>query len=132
MRRAAGQYPWRVWAGMMALALVAGCAAAPASRERAVESRAQARWDALIAGDLVKAYEFLSPGSREVYTRENYMASVRAGMWKKARVDRVECAEPDLCDVVMQIDYVYRGSPISTPLRETWSRSGDEWWFVLK
>ena len=121
---------------MVALAIAAGCAAGcaavPASREKAIEVRAQARWDALIAGDLVKAYEFLSPGSREVYTRENYMASVRAGMWKKARVERVDCAEPDLCNVVVQIDYVYRGSPISTPLRETWSRSGDEWWFVLK
>jgi hypothetical protein len=133
----------RSWLGQavaVGVVAMAGCASAPtagetappASPAKSVERRAQARWDVLIAGDVAKAYEYLSPGTRQIYTRENYTALVKPGLWKKARVDRVECPEAELCEVVVVLDYVYRGTPLTTPLRETWTKSGEEWWFVLK
>jgi hypothetical protein len=118
-----------------ALALVAGCAApsqgGSASREEVVRERAQQRWDALVAGDLDKAYGFLSPATRQVNSLANYSSSVRAGFWKKATVERVECREADLCDVHLTVEYA-RGGTIATPLRESWSQAGGQWWYVMK
>ncbi|MBL0142249.1 MAG: hypothetical protein IPP91_09225 [Betaproteobacteria bacterium] len=120
---------------------VAGCASAPATppggpeagnSAQAIGKRATARWDALIAGDLSRAYEFLSPGSRQAYTAQDYAALVKPGLWKKARVDRVECAEADVCVAVVLVEYVFKGMTVTTPLRETWTKAGEEWWFVLK
>ena len=38
-----------------------------ASSERQVSARAEARWQAMAAKDLDKAYEFLSPGSKAAF-----------------------------------------------------------------
>ena len=142
--RQVGEFGLRFWIrGLVALGVVGivGCAASPGpspekgsaeSASQAVERRANARWDALVAGDLARAYEYLSPGSRQVYSVENYKALIRPGLWKKARVERVECPEAEICEVVVQVDYAIRGTAVSTPLRETWTQSGAEWWFVMK
>ena len=39
-----------------------------------MEARAQARWDAVIKGDLEAAYAYISPGSRQVYSFERFKA----------------------------------------------------------
>lgn len=142
--RQVGGFGLRSWIrGLAALGMVGivGCAASPGpspekgsaeSASQAVERRANARWDALVAGDLARAYEYLSPGSRQVYSVENYSALIKPGLWKKARVERVECPEADVCEVVVQVDYLIRGTAVTTPLRETWTKSGAEWWFVMK
>lgn len=129
--------------GLAALGMVGivGCAATPdvvpaigakESASQAVARRAADRWEALVAGDVARAYTFLSPGSRQAYSKENYSALIRPGLWKKARVDRVECPEADRCEVEVQVEYVIRGMAVNTPLRETWTQSGAEWWFVMK
>jgi hypothetical protein len=97
-----------------------------------VGGRAQKRWDALVAGDVEGAYKYLSPGSRQVTTVGVYGASIRLGFWKKAVVQRVECLEPDVCQVHVMVDYLVRGSPVTSPLLESWARSDQEWWYVLK
>lgn len=119
----------------LALALMAGCAApfqgGGASREEVVRERAQQRWDALVSGDLEKAYGFLSPATRQVISLASYSSSIRAGFWKKATVERVECREADLCDVHLTVEYS-RGASVATPLRESWSHGGGQWWYVQK
>jgi hypothetical protein len=130
--------PAATW--IVALALgVGGCAApgtesgqGPASDKERIASRAQQRWDALVEGRVETAYSYLSPGSREVMTLREYNGSIRLGFWKKAVVKRVECPEQDLCDVQVTVDYVVRGTPVSSPVVEKWTRSGGEWWFVVK
>jgi len=120
---------------------VAGCASGPSTSTgssqagnpaQAVERRALARWEALIEGDLARAYQFLSPGTREAYTEQTYKAMVKPGLWKKARVESVQCAEADVCEAVVLVEYVFKGTTVTTPLRETWTKAGEEWWFVLK
>ena len=121
------------------LGLAAGCASngaglAPGGANAAdvVRERSQQRWDALVAGDVQKAYSFLSPGTREANTLSAYASNVKFGFWKKALVDRVDCPEADLCIVSLRVDYVHRGSRIESPTTESWIRSGGEWWYVLR
>ena len=117
------------------LAVTAGCAGgpgvAPQTREQIVAQRAQLRWDALVAGDVAKAYGYFSPATRQVLTLLGYAGAVKVGFWKKAKVEKVECPETDICDVHLTVGYV-RGSAIATPLKESWARTGGEWWYVQK
>jgi hypothetical protein len=99
-----------------------------AKQERAGQ-RAQARWDALIRGDLNAAYEFLSPGSRAVMSLAVYKGKLKPGLWRSAKVRSVEC-EADVCSVKLVIDYDVRAAKgIETPLTEKWIiESGDAWY----
>ena len=116
----------------VALGALAGCATAPAKPEDAVVARAQERWDALVRGDIGKAYGYLSPGSRAVMPLEAYKAEIKAGFWKAAKVQRAECSSAEACNVVAEIEYEYRGSRVKTPLQESWVRQERDWWYVLK
>ncbi|MHB9103274.1 MAG: hypothetical protein ACYC2E_17415 [Sulfuricella sp.] len=128
-----------VKAGALAALLVvglAGCAGiardaggAQDTRQQ-VSERASARWDALIAGDLARAYEYLSPGTRDVMSLDLYKSRTRAGGWKKASVDTVSC-EQDRCEVTMVIEHSYRDmKSIETRLSEVWLQEGGKWWYV--
>jgi uncharacterized protein YchJ len=109
-----------------------GCATVPEqSPEQVVKVRAQARWDALVKGDIETAYGYLGPGSRAVNSLEAYKASIRKGFWTGAQVESAKC-EGDTCEVSAQIEYQYRGTRIKTPLAETWIRQQGNWWYVLK
>ena len=122
-----------------AVALLAGCAAtqpmtaavAPQAPEDAVRARAQQRWDALLKNDFRAAYEFLSPGTRQVESFESYSGLLRPGFWKDAQIKGVTCKpEADVCEVATTISYVFQGMPVTTPLKESWTRSGGQWWYV--
>ena len=114
------------------LAIAAGCATVPDQpAEQVVVARAQARWDALLKGDIETAYGYLGPGSRAVNSLEAYRASIRKGFWQSAKVESAKC-EADSCEVHAQIEYQYRGSRIKSPLAETWVRQQGNWWYVLK
>lgn len=115
------------------VALVAGCAAfKPRPAEEVVKERAQARWDALLKGDVKAAYAFMSPGSKSIITPEGYEASIRKGFWKSAVVEKVECSSPQSCDALATIEYEYMGKRTKTPLRETWIKEGSDWWYLRK
>jgi hypothetical protein len=47
-------------------------------------------------------------------------------------VEGVTCSSAETCDVVASVEYVQRGGPVRTPLRETWIREGSEWWYLRK
>lgn len=114
-------------------AVLGGCAAvAPSTSEEAIKRRAQARWDAMVKNDFNAAYGYLSPGSRSIITAPEYVASLRPGFWKSAVVERVECGSPQSCDVAATIEYEHLGRRTKTPLRETWIREGQEWWYLRK
>jgi hypothetical protein len=117
----------------VAAAALSGCAGlAKRSPEQAVQERAQARWDALVKGDVSAAYGFLSPGSRAVITPQGYEGTIRRGFWKSAKVDKVECGTPQSCEASATIEYDYQGQRIKSPLRETWIQEGADWWYVQK
>ena len=115
---------------------LAGCAGPGAKPEGGADSqgvvakKAQSRWDALIKGDLAAAYEYLSPGTRSMVSLEAYKIKIRPGLWKKVDVDSVTC-ERDRCDVVIMLEYSYRGMKSKvTPLNEIWLQEGGSWWYV--
>lgn len=100
--------------------------------EEVVRERAQARADLIVKGDVKGAYEYLSPGSRQGLTSEQYASTIRIGFWKAVTIDKVVCETPNSCDAHMQIDYEFRGSRITTPARETWVKEGSTWWYLRK
>jgi len=110
---------------------VSGCATLDSRpAPEIVKERSQARWDALVKGDLKTAYGYLSPGLRSTMTYENFVLNFRRGFWKAVKVEGVECGKPDVCRVSMSMDYVYNGTQIRTPTAETWIRDDSgNWWF---
>lgn len=110
-----------------------GVASAQAGKksEVRVRDRAQARWDALLKGDADKAYEFLSPASRETMTMFTYRARVNPQSWRGATVESVVC-EAERCDVKITIKMeVLNKLPVTVPgVAETWILDQSEWWLV--
>ena len=120
-------------AGAFLAVVIAGCAAmAPKTPEQLVKERSQARWDALVKGDMTAAYEYFSPGSRAVVRPESFAASLKPGFWKSAVVEKVACEGTQTCEAQATIEYEYQGRRMKTPLRETWIREGSDWWYVQK
>jgi len=123
------------------LLCVAGCAGMspgitkdtpPEEKQKLVAARAEARWQALIKGDLETAYSYLSPGSRATTSLALYKAKVKPGMWHQAKVDKITC-EGELCQVTMIITYdAKRMKGIETPLVETWVIENGTPWYVYR
>lgn len=98
--------------------------------KKMVAELAAARWEALIKGDVAHAYQFLSPGTRDVMSLDLYKAKIRSGNWKKANVDTVSC-EHDQCKALMTIEYGYRDiKSLETRLEENWLSQDGKWWYV--
>ena len=121
----------RLSVGMLAVAMW-GCATVPSNPEAELKQKAQARWDALVKGDFIAAYGYMSPGSRSIISASEYTSSLRAGFWKSAVVEKVECGSAQSCDVSATIEYEHLGRRTKTPLRETWIREGQDWWYLRK
>ena len=105
-----------------------------------VEKRAMERWSFLIAHQAEKAYDYLTPGTREMQTRENYAASMnnRPVKWSGAKFNRKEC-DADRCKVYVDVSYSVampgaggagRSVESSNTQIETWVRVEDEWFFL--
>jgi hypothetical protein len=124
----------RQFAAVVLTALVAACATSVPSRppEEVVKDRAQARWNALVQGDVKAAYEYFSPGSRATMSLTDFASGIKLGFWKVVTVDKVECGSPDRCEVSTTIEYEFRGSRVKTPTRETWVRDGADWWYLRR
>ncbi len=120
------------------LTLLGGCALnTPKTPEAIVAQRAQARWDALIKGDLETAYRYLSPGYRQVKSFERYKRGIfGVGIWQGAKVDKVVCEQPDVCKVTVMVTtrlvLPRVGAPMesTTPVYERWIRDDQGWWHV--
>ena len=122
---------------------MAGCAtgpggqavmgAAPAeAREDLVKRRAQARWDALIKGDIKASYEYLSPASRSVVSLESYAVRSTQRSYRETKVDTVSC-ESETCRVRLYLTFDHRlMQGITTPIDETWVFEGGQAWFVYR
>ena len=126
------------WMGWLVLGVaLAGCAgvrvdSAPEEKQRFVAQRAEARWQLLIKGDMAGAYEFLSAGSKATMSLDAYKSKVKPGMWRGAKVDKVEC-EAEICKVLLQITYDARPMKgIQTPLDESWIIESGSAWYIYR
>ena len=122
----------------LAAVVLSGCAgwiskdSDPAAKERVVAERAEARWQALIKGDLDGAYAFLSEGSKATTSLSAYKAKIKPGIWRQAKVDKVEC-EAEVCraKLTVTIDHkLMRGIPV--PLDENWIIEKGSAWYVYR
>jgi hypothetical protein len=129
-------------AGAVATMALGGCAGMagfriskdsdPAAKQKVVAQRAEARWQSLIKGDLDAAYAYLSEGSKATTPLDVYKAKTRAGMWRQAKVEKVEC-EAEVCKVEMQITLDHKlMKGIQTPLNESWIIEKGSAWYVYR
>jgi len=103
-----------------------------AEKEKVVAQRAEARWAALIKGDLDTAYTFFSPGSKVATSLALYKTRIRVGLWRGAKVAKVSC-EAEICQVSMQITYdAARMQGIETLVPENWIIENGAAWYVYR
>jgi hypothetical protein len=134
---------------LFAVFALGGCASAPersgkagagaaAAEEVPVETRAVARWEALIAKRGMEAYDYLSPGVRSTKTREVYAAEMgsRPVKWLNVAFDRKEC-DGDRCTVWLNVEYEvkmpgYRFGTVKSKagIDERWIRLEGAWYHV--
>lgn len=104
-------------------------AQAKAATEKYVSQRAQARWDALVKGDLKSAYTYLTPATRSIQSYDEYASKIHRKIWTAAKVEKVECDESALCKAQIAITYdASRFKDMSANIPETWIKVDDEWW----
>lgn len=121
---------------MGAALTLASCAHAPDSPESIVRKRAQARLDAMVAGQYEAAYGFLSPASRAVVSFDAWRNNLpRATVWKAANVHAVTCEVLDRCKstVVIRHQPLVMGASmgtIETALDEIWVLDAGLWWML--
>lgn len=129
---------------IIASILLAACAGGGATREPVSPAeRAQQRWDLVVAGDLAKAYDYLTPGFRSMTTREQYVASQsqRPVRRKSAKVMGAECPTGELhCDVAVLVEVqlppgLLPGKavvPSTSPITERWILLNGVWYYAPK
>ena len=104
----------------------------PEAKQKVVAERAQARWQSLIKGDLDAAYAYLSAGSKATTPLDVYKARIRPGLWRQAKVEKVEC-EAEVCKVELQITLDHKlMKGIQTPLNESWIIEKGSAWYVYR
>jgi len=102
----------------------------PEARKARVEERSQARWDALIKNDLNAAYGFLSPGSRQVLTLDNFKSRPPRVAFREARVETVTC-DGDACKTKVLATYDHRlMKGLTATISEAWIVEGGQAWYV--
>lgn len=107
------------------------------SQTKVLKARAQARWEALIKGDLKTAYGYSSPQYRAVVTLQHYRGRIGSIVqWKLARVKDVRYDGPTVASVLVEVTYDYEmptGDVKSTRLvREKWVYLDGNWWYMSK
>lgn len=134
---------WSAVALAAVFAGLAGCASVPGvgglskdspaeAKEKVVTARAQARWDALIKGDVEAAYGYLSPASRAVTSLEQFKARTKTGSFRSVKIEKVSCAG-ETCEVGLFLTYDHRlMSGITTPVGETWIIEDGQAWYVYR
>lgn len=100
--------------------------------EQKVMARAQARWNALLAKDLDKAYDFLSPAMRSTMSRDVYKLRINPSFWRGAKVKSATCRE-EVCDVKVEIAIMaLENLSVDQVLEEKWIFNQGQWWFVYQ
>ena len=113
---------------------LAGCGE-PKTVEQIVAERAQARWDALLAGDFETAYSFAAPSYRDVVDAVRFQQGLGGhASWLGANVREVTCRE-DVCEAMVRLKYRSPMPPrmeFETDDIERWLSEDGEWWIFLK
>ena len=127
-------------AGVVVLlaALLSGCdgfLSDPKTPEEVVAERAQARWEALIAGQWESAYSFASPAYRSMVDVDGFRR--RQGgktLALGSTVRKVEC-DGEACEAVVRLKFrppvPQIKSVLETDYKERWVLDDGDWWIFL-
>lgn len=127
---------WRgavAFLGGLVLAMAVSTVGAAEDME-GLRARAEARWQALIAGDFDNAYTFETPAYRALYTAQQYRSRYGKGLrWQQARVVQVDLKSPEVAIVTLEIDYSFHVSGQGMmdnkgSVTETWLWVDGQWW----
>lgn len=122
---------------LVLMVALAGCATTGAP-DKQIAERAQARWDALVAGDLDTAYGYLSPAYRSSVSSMQYQRRIllQKVRWTGAEYIDSDCLE-ESCKVRISLDFSLIGALPGVrrfngtqEIEETWIKSGGKWWYV--
>ena len=126
-------------AAVLVTSFLAGCATTTSnSPEQHVAKLAQERWDLVLAGDYVEAYEYYSPGYRSAVDLTDYIVEmkVRRVRWISADMKDISCEE-NVCKLKWQIGYeVFQPVPGMerwshfTQMEDDWILLNGKWWYV--
>ncbi len=105
--------------------------------ERRLRERVNQRWQALIARDFAKAYEYETPEYRKTHTAKQY-AGQFGGMvdWKVATVKEVRYDHDDEVEVVVTVGVSFplnvgdSTAHATVDVREKWVASAGQWWHL--
>lgn len=122
----------------LAAVFLAACATTGGGGGGDVVKRAEARWDAVLAGDFESAYQYYSPGYRSSHSPGDFELSMRLRkvQFRDARYAEHAC-DGDRCNLKIEVKY-HVASPVpgldkwdsKTTIDETWIRTQDEWWYL--
>lgn len=127
----------RLGALFATLTLAACASLGPSTPETLVEQRANARWQALLAGKFDDAYTFNTPGYRALVTPDAYRGRAGSAVkWTGAKVHKVTCAQADKCEARIRIDFQpplgsSASGTFTTYITESWLLEADQWWIFL-
>lgn len=124
--------------GILLLVLMSLVACKPNDTD--VKLAAQERWEALISGDLQRAYQFYAHALKKSTTLEKFKKQVRGvGLWKQAEVINADCEKKsDQCfvDIKVTVSMSMQGlvKPVETSdtIRELWVQEGwlNDWRYM--
>lgn len=108
------------------------------SQRPVLKARAEARWDALIKGDIEKAYIYTTPEYRAVVNLQQYKGKYgRVLDWRGARVVDISYDVPTVATVSVEVTYRASlpgtgGEMIETQslISEKWIYKNREWWYT--
>jgi hypothetical protein len=118
--------------------LLGACASLQTKPEDTVTQRANARWQALIKGDMAKAYAYSTPSFRAVVDVEGFKGRTGiAGRWHAVQVVNVTCDTPERCKAIVKLEFstLIPGRAkdrINTHIDETWLLEDGQWWIFQK
>lgn len=123
---------------LMAVVLVSlmGC-----KKSETLESSVNNRWAGIVENDLEKAYQYFSPGYKEIESLDGFklrIATAKINMqWKEGVYKSANCESESHCKVSVSIDYVYTfprrsmgSSAVQSVVNENWIKVDDKWYMV--
>lgn len=126
----------RFFVGAVAVAALLGCSTTAShsdSPEALVLERAQARWNALLAGDWAAAYRYMTPAYREIVPLSRYGNQFGGpAKWQAAAAKDAKCEERR-CVVGMEVQFRlflpgHSDRPMSTYVEEIWILEEGQWY----
>jgi hypothetical protein len=128
----------RACALLVVTVLLGACATTASRHDDVLVQRAQARWDAILAGDFDAAYALYSPGYRSATSRTDFELELRSHriQWTGATYRDHTC-EGKVCTVTFNIEFeaprpvpgVRKWDGKST-IEDTWIETDGTWWYV--